>query len=253
MKNRYLAAISVSAAVLMLGSTLFARAESVPQTPANSTAQALPPEERGDLLMAHQEYAAAIDAYSLAPRSAVIWNKIGIAYHHLEAIDEARRDYERALLIRPNYPEALNNLGATYFAERDYKKAIKLYRNALRLMPTSAVIAANLGTAYFARGKYRQGIAAYQTAFSLDPNVFDGMNILPAVPGTTTAADRARQDYCLAELFAQAGMEDRAIEFLRQAFDDGFTDRNRIMQDALLARLRTTAQFAQLMAEQKQH
>lgn len=252
MKNRCLIAVSVSAAVLLLGS-LFARAESVPQTPASTSAQTLPPEERGDLLMAHQQYAAAIDAYSLAPKSAVIWNKIGIAYHHLAAVDEARRDYERALLIRPDYPEAINNLGATYFAERDYKKAIRLYRNALRLMPNSAVIAANLGTAYFARGKYRQGIAAYRTAFGLDPNVFDNMNILPAIPGTATAEDRAHQDYCLAELFAQAGMEDRAIEFLRQAFDDGFTDRNRVMQDALLARLRTTAQFAQLMAEQRQH
>ncbi len=253
MKNRYWTVVAVSAAVLLLGSALIAKAESVPQTPASKTMQTLPPEERGDLLMAHQQYAAAIDAYSLAPRTAVVWNKIGIAYHHLAAIDEARRDYERALLIRPDYPEAINNLGATYFAERNYKKAIQLYRNALRLMPNSAVIAANLGTAYFARGKYRQGIASYRAAFSLDPNVFDNMSILPAIPGTTSAADRARQDYCLAELFAQAGMEDRAIEFLRQAFNDGFTDRNRIMQDALLARLRTTAQFAQLMAEEKDH
>ncbi len=253
MKNRCLIALSISAVVLLPGSISPLRAESVPQTQANASAQTLPPEERGDLLMARQQYAAAIDAYSLAPKSAVVWNKIGIAYHHLAAIDEARRDYERALLIRPDYPEAINNLGATYFAERNYKKAIKLYRNALRLMPASAVIAANLGTAYFARGKYRQGIDAYRMAFHLDPNVFSDMNILPAVPGTTTAEDRARQDYCLAELFAQAGMEGRAIEFLRQAFDEGFTDRNRVMQDALLAHLRTTAQFAQLMAEQKQH
>ncbi len=253
MKNRCVAAVSVAAAVVLLASPLCVRAESVPQTPANTSSQNLSPEERGDLLMAHQQYAAAIDAYRLAPKDAVVWNKIGIAYHHLAAIDEARRDYERALLIRPDYPEAINNLGATYFAERNYKKAIRLYRNALRLMPNSAVIAANLGTAYFARGKYRQGIAAYRMAFGLDPDVFDNMNILPAIPGTTTAEDRARQDYCLAELFAQAGMEDRAIEFLRQAFNDGFTDRNRVMQDALLANLRSTAQFAQLMAEQKQH
>ena len=253
MKNRYPVAVSLFAAAVLLVGTLPARAESVPQISSSAVSQTLPPEERGDLLMARQEYAAAIDAYSLAPKNAVVWNKIGIAYHHLAAIDEARRDYERALLIRPNYPEALNNLGATYFAQRDYKRAIKLYRNALRLMPNSAVIAANLGTAYFARGKYHQGIAAYRAAFRLDPNVFDSMNILPAITGTTTAEDRARQDYCLAELFAQAGMEDRAVEFLRQAFDDGFTDRNRVMQDALLARLRTTSQFAQLMAEQKQH
>jgi tetratricopeptide (TPR) repeat protein len=210
----------------------------------------MPPETRGDLFMARGQYVQAVDAYrQTSPMTATAWNKLGIAWHHLSAFDEARRDYQQALLIRPNYPEALNNLGATYFEQKDYGKAIKLYRHALELMPDSAVVAANLGTAYFAKGKYKPGIVAYRKAFQLDPSVFS--DEATVVRGGTSAEDRAQQDYCLAELFAQAGMKESALDYLRRAFNEGFHDRSRLMQDAVFAQLRHTADFAHLMAEQK--
>jgi hypothetical protein len=40
---------------------------------------------------------------------------------------------------------------------------------------------------------------------------------------------------------------------LRKALDEGFKDRNRLMEDQVFAKLRQTAEFAQLMAEQKLH
>ncbi|HEY6448175.1 MAG TPA: tetratricopeptide repeat protein [Acidobacteriaceae bacterium] len=230
-----------------------AAASPIPQNDSVEEAlAAMPPESRGDLLLARGQYLAAVDAYKEATPTAQILNKMGIAYHHLLAIDLAEQDYKKALLIRPDYPEAINNLGAAYFAKHDYRKAIKLYRRALELMPTSAVVAANLGTAYFAREQYKPGLQAYRVAFQLDPNVFANDNF-GIIAGPTRRADRARQDYSIAELFAQAGNEPRAIEYLRKALDEGFTDRNKIMQDALFAKLRETSEFAQLMAEQKVH
>ena len=228
----------------------FASASAIPQTSPTLAAEAMPPETRGDLFMARGQYVQAVDAYrQTSPMTATAWNKLGIAWHHLSAFDEARRDYQQALLIRPNYPEALNNLGATYFEQKDYGKAIKLYRHALELMPDSAVVAANLGTAYFAKGKYKPGIVAYRKAFQLDPSVFS--DEATVVRGGTSAEDRAQQDYCLAELFAQAGMKESALDYLRRAFNEGFHDRSRLMQDAVFAQLRHTADFAHLMAEQK--
>ncbi len=211
----------------------------------------LSPEARGDICLARGEYEQAIEAYRAAPRTAEVWNKMGVAWHHLDAIGEAKHDYERALMIRPDYPEAINNLGATYFAQRNYKKAIQLYRHALRLMPRSAVIAANLGTAYFAQGKFRQGFDAYRRAFHLDPAVFAAPDSLSNVPANTSLAYRAHEDYCLAELFAQAGMEKQAIEYLTRALNEGFDNRQQLMQDSVFAQLRKTQEFAQLMAAQQ--
>jgi tetratricopeptide (TPR) repeat protein len=232
-------------------SSLPAAAASVSQVNATTGLTAMPPEQRGDILMARGQYIAAIEAYHEATPDAQVLNKTGIAYHHLMAMDLAKQDYEKALLIRPDYPEAINNLGAVYFAERDFRRAIRLYRKAIELMPTSAVIAANLGTAYFARGKYQPGLAAYRRAFALDPTVFTDSSQI--ISGPTSNQDRAHQDYCIAELFAQAGMQARAIEYLRKALDEGFTDRNKLMEDSVFAKLRQTSQFAQLMAEQKLH
>ena len=252
MKSRCpVAAVCLAFAGLLLAPSIYADAGPLPQ---NSTThpgiEGLPPEERGDVYMARQEYIAAIEAYREAPQNAVVLNKMGMAYHHMLAFDVARKDYEHALLIRPNYPEAINNLGAADFAQGRYRSAIKLYRKAIKLMPNSAVVAANLGTAYFARHKYAQGMESYRTAFRLDPGVFDS-DSTQIISGPTSAPERAHQDYCLAELFAQSGMKEQAIEYLRKAFDEGYTDRNRVMSDHVFDQLRKTTQFAELMGEQQ--
>lgn len=222
-----------------------------PAHPQLASATVLTPEIRGDLAMAHQQYLQAIDAYSQTPEeNAVIWNKLGMAYHHLFAVDEARRDYQRALRLRPDYPEALNNMGAIYYAKKSYKKAIRYYEKAIHFDPKSAPIYSNLGTAWFARGKMKEGIEAYRTAFALDPKVFESDSAL-LVNESLPAHERALQDFCLARLFAASGRNDEAIEYLRKALDEGFTDRKKILEDETLASLRTTPQFAELMNEQK--
>ena len=59
----------------------FLRAERV-----RADARALTRRERGDILMARKMYREAIDVYKEGPLdSAVIWNKIGIAYHQMTA------------------------------------------------------------------------------------------------------------------------------------------------------------------------
>ncbi|MFY9746173.1 MAG: tetratricopeptide repeat protein [Acidobacteriaceae bacterium] len=243
-------------AVLAAPAATLARADS-PQllSPGSQSAQPAPaagltPEVKGDLAMAHQQYLEAINDYSQAPeKSAVIWNKMGMAYHHLFAVDEARRDYLRALQLRPNYPEALNNLGAIYYAKKNYGKALKYYQKALRYDPTSAPIYSNLGTAWFARGKINEGIDAYRKAFAIDPHVFESGSAL-LVNESLPAHERAEQDYCLAKLFAQSGKNQQAIDYLRKALNEGFTDRKKILRDQTLASLRATPEFTQLMAEQ---
>jgi tetratricopeptide (TPR) repeat protein len=215
------------------------------------TASAISPELRGDLAMARQQYLAAIEAYREAPdNSAQIWNKLGIAYHHLFAMDEARRDYQRALRLRPDFPEALNNLGAVYYARHSYRKAEGFYKKAIKLNPQAASVYSNLGTDYFAERKLSEGMTAYRTAFALDPQVF--ANSSPAlVSEALPARARAQQDFCIARLLAASGHYDQAFDFLRKALDEGFDNRKAILQDETLASLRSMPQFSELMSEQK--
>ncbi|HEX3663273.1 MAG TPA: tetratricopeptide repeat protein [Acidobacteriaceae bacterium] len=222
-----------------------------PPRPQPSGADHLTLEERGDLAMIHQEYVAAIEFYRQGPQnSADIWNKLGMAWHHLFAMDAAKRDYEHALRLRPEYPQALNNLGAVYYSQKNYRKAVRYYRKALALDQSSATMYSNLGTAYFAEQKFQDGLAAYQKAFALDPGVFndaDHLNVSEPLP----ASGRAQQDYCIARIFAQSGKTSEALDFLRRALDEGFEDRGKLFRDQTLASVRGTPEFAQLMSEEQ--
>jgi tetratricopeptide (TPR) repeat protein len=213
----------------------------------------LTPETRGDLLMIHKQYQAAVEAYCSSPeRTPVIWNKIGIAYHHLYDIDDAKAAYEHALHLKPDYATAINNLGAIYYAQKQYKTAERLYRRAIKLIPHEAMVRMNLGTVYFAEGQPRKGMEAYRTAFTLDPSAFDH-DSLHIISEPSSVAERINLNYCLAALYARAGMTDRAIEFLRKAIDEGFRDYKRLIDDQEFASLRKTPAFSQLMTEERRN
>jgi len=206
-------------------------------------------EESADVLMARQEYQAAISAYGLIPdKSAAIWNKTGIAYQHMYAFEEAKEDYERALRLRRNYPDALNNLGTVFLEQKDFHAAEKLFKKAIRSDPNKACFSKNLGTTYFAEGKIQQGAEAYRSAFSLDPDIF-GQTGAQSIQEPSSTVERAGLYYCMAELFARAGLTDRAIDFLRKSLSEGFNDHKRLLEDNDFAQLRTTPAFSQLMRE----
>lgn len=219
-------------------------------SPARPDIDSLNPETLGDLMMIHQRYLAAIEAYQRGPHnSAVLWNKLGIAYQHLYALDIAKLQYEKSLSLNPNYPEALNNLGTVYYGERNYHKAEVYYRKALQLKPGCASFYSNLGTAYFADHNYKRGMEAYRKAFSIDPQVFIG-DPLERVSEMGPTEEQITLNYALARMYAQAGMVEPAIHYLRLAFMDGFNDNKKLMQDTGFATLRKTQQFRLLLTEE---
>lgn len=205
-------------------------------------------ETRGDIFMAHKRFSEAIDAYRKAPQNtAVIWNKTGIAYHQMTEINAARRCYEQAIKINPRYAEALNNLGTVYYTKRGYRKAIKFYKKALIVSPQSASIYSNLGTAYFARKKYEDAIQAYQQALALDPEVFEHRSTQGVMIQERSVQERARYHYYLAKLYARAGDNERALQYVRKAIEEGFKDRARLKEDPEFSHLRELPEFQQLL------
>ena len=207
------------------------------------------PELQGDTLSRQHRYLAAIAAYKRDPQpSAVVWNKMGVAYHHMFALDQARFDYEMALRLDPRYPEAWNNLGAVYHGRKQFKQAEHAYKRAIKFGPHSAVSYGNLGTTYFAERKYKDGIRAYQKALAVDPKVFDPA-YTAAIEEQSSAEQRIATNYCLAKVYATSGRPTEAMESLRKAILAGFRDKKRIMQDSEFASLRGTTEFQQLIEQ----
>ena len=210
----------------------------------------MPAGKKADILMARGEYAAAITAYQQSDlKSAIVWNNIGMAYHHLFALEEARKAYQQALTLNSHFAPAANNLAAVYYGQHEYRVAEHWYRKALKHTSESAVIYCNLGTAYFAEDKMKKGIKMYQKAFSIDPEVFSP-NRAAMVEGGGSREQRVAINYYIAQTFASAGKQEQALLYLRKAMDEGFRDRKRLIEDKDFAVLRTTPEFQKLLDQE---
>jgi tetratricopeptide (TPR) repeat protein len=217
----------------------------VPQPPAT-------PEEIGDALMAQQRYQAAIEAYKrVLQRSPDVWNKLGIAYQLMFNLDEASRCYQASLRLDRKNARVMNNLGTIYDSEKEYGNAERMYHRALKSDPKSALIYKNLGTNLLAQHKYKQGWEVYKTALELDPNIFRG-STSPRVQNPASTEERGAMNYYMAKGCVRAGMNDCAIEYLRMALNEGFTNPKKIEADGEFAGLRGVPAFQQLLAEQRQ-
>ncbi len=257
-KRRWLPATLVSAALIT--AALTTAAQTTPNTGLTAARPALEstvlpvtqpaPESLGDALMAHRRYQAAIEAYKQAPTSPVVWNKMGIAYQMLFNLQDAMRCYKASLKLDAKSVNVLNNLGTVYDSMKQYRMAVKMYRKALKIDPKSGLVLKNLGTDLLAQHQYKKGWEVYKDALAVDPQIFDHSNG-PRIENPASVQDRGAMNYYMAKGCVRAGKADRAVEYLRMAIDEGFTNPKKIAADQEFAGLRGVPAFDQLIAEQK--
>src|SRR5207244_1914099 len=140
------------------------------------------------------------------------------------------------------------NLGTVYYAHKNYRKAITYYKRALKIAPESASVYSNLGTAYFARKKYKEAAATYQTALSLDKDVFEHHGTYGVLLEERSVEERAKFHFYLAQTYAKAGMNDRALQYIRKALEEGFKDKKKLWEDPEFDKLRVLPEFKEILA-----
>ena len=206
-------------------------------------------ENRGDIFMARKMYREAIEAFNEgSPKDPVLRNKLGIAHHQLLQLDAARKCYEQAIKLKPDYSEAINNLGTVYYAGKSYRRAISQYKKAIKIAPDSASMHSNLGTAYYARDQIALANEEYRTAMKLDPDVFERHSGYGVLLQERSVADRARFHYMMAAIYAQEGRNDLALQNLRKSLEEGYKDRKKLPDDPAFAGLRDLPEFKELLA-----
>ncbi|MGA7342317.1 MAG: tetratricopeptide repeat protein [Terracidiphilus sp.] len=227
-----------------------AAAAAAPSTTVRTTPATPPtPEELGDSLVVHQRYQAAVAAYSKAPHTAAVWNKMGIAYQMMFNLKDATRCYKASLKIDPKNSNVLNNLGTIYDSLKDYGSAERYYHKALKCDSKSALILKNLGTNLLSQHKYNRGWDAYKEALAIDPQIFEDRSS-PQVQNPTSVQERGAMNYYMALGCVRAGLTDCALQYLRMALDEGFTSPKKVATDIAFASLRDNPDFKQLLASQ---
>ncbi|MCK4388996.1 MAG: tetratricopeptide repeat protein [Desulfobacterales bacterium] len=86
-------------------------------------------------------------------------------------LQEAKRLYEEALDLDPEYVDALNNLGVIYIQDKKYSAARALFLKAIQLRPNYVDSHYNLACLHAIKGNVRQSLDHLNRAVSLDPEV----------------------------------------------------------------------------------
>jgi len=108
---------------------------------------------------------------------------------------EAFKHYERALQLKPDYPEAHVNLGVVLANQGKLDEAVQHYERALQLRPDYADALNNLGAALAAQGKLDEAIQHYERALQLSPDYADALNNLGIALAAQGNLDEAIQHY----------------------------------------------------------
>jgi len=166
--------------------------------------------------------------------------QLGLALEQKGKLDEAIRQYSKALQLAPNYAAAHTNLGAVLVHKGDIKGAVYHYYEALKKNPYDAGAYNNLGNILFGMGRTREAILAYREALRWHPDMPQSLYSLAWIKATHSneafrdgeEAIKLAERLCqitnynkplfldaLAAAYAEAGRFSEAVKTARQGLD----------------------------------
>jgi tetratricopeptide (TPR) repeat protein len=157
-------------------------------TPAQSATglvtQGLKAELGGDLTTAESDYRQAI---ALDANNDIAHFDLGTVYDEQRNTTQAVEEYQTALVIAPNFTDALFNL-AVDTAGSDAPSAMELYSKVVALQPSFAAAWLNLGFALESQGNTTAAKADWAKAVALEPSLASRIPKTAASPSPVPTA-----------------------------------------------------------------
>ena len=191
-------------------------------------------EESGDLARIHKNYGLAISSYQAALRlnrnNAVLYDKIGVVHLLNGQRGAARKNFLQAIKYNPTYVAALNNLGVVALLDKKYKTAINYFKQALALEESNAPIHVNLAEAWVGLEQIDRAMTEYMRALELDADVLTN-STEGLLARLSTPEQYARVSYIIAKMYLKRGNIDGALEYLRRAKEENYSEINKVYTD----------------------
>jgi len=128
---------------------------------------------RGSLLYLEKKYEQAIKdidkAIALKPMYADAYYNRGVYFNNENKYEQAINDFNKAIALKPNYVDAYNNRGTTYNSMGKHELALKDFQKTLELNPKHTNAWFNCGNALQKMGESEKAIDAYSRVLELDP------------------------------------------------------------------------------------
>jgi tetratricopeptide (TPR) repeat protein len=109
------------------------------------------------------------DTLAKSPDSWTAHNNLGNALLRKGQVDEALKQFQKALEINPNYAQAHSNLGVALLQKGRLDDAVAQYQTALGMYPNYAQAHSNLGLALSQKGQLEDAVVHCQKALEINP------------------------------------------------------------------------------------
>jgi Tfp pilus assembly protein PilF len=130
--------------------------------------------KKGEFYYSKEKYEEAINEYNkaieLKPDFPNAYKNRGNSYYYLKKYEEAIADYRKAIEIKPDFPNAYYNRGLVYYNQQKYKEAIRDYSKAIEIKPDFPNAYNSRGIVYYYQQKYEEAISDYSKAIEIKPN-----------------------------------------------------------------------------------
>ncbi|MCP4345678.1 MAG: tetratricopeptide repeat protein [Desulfobacterales bacterium] len=94
----------------------------------------------------------------LDPTNPVLHYRLGNVYRRMKESDKAEEQYQKALSIQPEFPDALNNLGIMLAAKGKYNKAVSLLKKVVEIQPDNARVFYHIACIYARQNKKAESV-----------------------------------------------------------------------------------------------
>jgi type IV pilus assembly protein PilF len=112
-----------------------------------------------------------LKAAELDPTDSDTQHELAMAYSELGEYQLSLNHFDKALALRPRFPQAWNNKGTVHLRLRQWDQAIDCFQKAVEdiLYRTPHFAYNNLGLAYHMKGQYQKAIESYKKALKFSP------------------------------------------------------------------------------------
>lgn len=107
------------------------------------------------------------------PSSARGHNNLALELQRLGKTEEAHREFNEAVSLKPDYVSARYNWGVALLEQQRAKEAIQQFEIAIRYAPGHVDAHINLGNAFVQEGRLAEAIAEFKTVLELQPDAAD--------------------------------------------------------------------------------
>jgi superkiller protein 3 len=122
-----------------------------------------------------------MEAIRRSPDNPRAYYQIGRIFQDAGQLPAAAASYNKALELKPGYPEAAEAMAGIYAQTKSPEKAKELYQQAEKTGGESAELYFNRGVASYKNNDFAGAEAAYLKALELDPKFYKAYNNLAVV------------------------------------------------------------------------